>query len=159
MNLTTQLEQRAKEHPERIALIEHGSEISYGELYAEVCSGANFLRSNNLSKGDCILILEPISINLYIHLLAIFHAGMSAMIVDPSAGKKVLTNCLGQCQPDGFIGSPKAHLLRLANPSVRKIRKHFHVGGFVPFSKKWRSRATRGLPGGQTLPFCSFDHP
>jgi len=146
MNLVNQLKQRSEEHPDRIALIEAGGEISYAGLYAEVCAGAEFLRSSGLQKSDCLLILEPISIKLYIHLLSIFHAGMTAMIVDPSAGKKVLNNCLNLVKPDGYIASPKAHLLRLTNTSVRKINKHFHTDGFVPFSKKWKSNSSQSPP-------------
>jgi len=146
MNLVNQLKQRAEEHPARIALIEADGEISYAELYAEVCAGADFLRACGLKNGDCLLILEPISIPLYIHLLAVFHAGMTAMIVDPSTGKKALTHCLNICEPDGYIASPKAHLLRLSHSSIRKIPKHFHTHGYVPFSKKWRTSRSQTLP-------------
>lgn len=164
MNLVNQLAHGAKVYPSRIALIEHEREISYESLYAEVFTGADFLRSNSLKKGVCVLILEPIGVNLYIHLLSVLHAGMSAMIVDPSAGKKVLSNCLSLCPPDAFIGSRKAHLLRLANPSIRKIRMCFHSEGFLPFSRRWRYRANSGssLPCGQNLPSpiaIEDDHP
>ncbi len=154
MNLVNQLAEKAAEHPERIALIDAGGEMSYSDLYAEVSAGADFLRASGLAKGDCVLILEPIGIHLYIHLLAVFHAGMSAMIVDPSAGKKVLGNCLNLCPPDGFIGSRKAHLLRVLHPGIRKIKKCFHSKGYLPFSRKWKSN------GGKSMPVpVECDHP
>ena len=79
MNLVNQLASRAAEHPERIALIENGREISYGDLYTLVQAGSQFLLNENLKRGNCILILQPISIDLYIQLLAVLHAGMSVM--------------------------------------------------------------------------------
>ncbi len=144
--MKTEIQDHAEEHPDRIALIESGGEISYKDLYDEVCSGGALLRSNGLQNKNCILILEPISIKLYIHLLSVFHAGMTAMIVDPSVGKKVLSNCLNICKPDGYIASPKAHILRLTNPSIRNIKKHFHTRGFVPFSKRWQSNRSKIEP-------------
>lgn len=146
MNLVNQLKKRAEEHPDRIALIEARGEISYQKLYKEVCSGADLLRSNNLFKGDTVLIFGPVSIELYIHLLSVFHAGMTAMIVDPSAGKKALNHCLNICKPHGYIGSPKAHLLRLTNPNIRKIKRCFHTKGYIPFSRKWKSNKSYSLP-------------
>ena len=135
MNLIKQLESRAASTPDKVALIEQGRQISYGSLYAEVCAGSAFLRDHGLEKGDCILILKPISIDLYISLLSVFHAGMTAMFIDPSAGTAMIRNSLGLRQPDGFIGISKAHLLRITIPEIRRIKRKFHCGGFVPFSK------------------------
>ena len=138
MNLVNQLADRATKHPDRIALVEHGREISYGDLYAHVQAGSQFLLDEGLKKGDCVLILQPISINLYIQLLAVLHAGMSVMFIDPSAGKAMMQNSLSLHQPDGFIGVVKAHLLRLYLPEIRRIKKKIHTNGWVPFSKKWQ---------------------
>ena len=139
MNLIKQLEQRSQEHPERIALIDVAGELSYGELYAEVCHGSEFLRQQGFKLGDCILIVEPINIGLYIRLLSIFHAGMTAIIIDPSTKKSALRSSLQLSVPDGFIGSAKAHLLRVTIPEIRKIKRCINTSGFVPLSKRWKS--------------------
>lgn len=138
MNLIEQLVSGARDYPERLALVENGGQITFADLCVKVSQGAEFLRSCGLRSSDRILILEPISINLYIHLLAIFHAGMTAIIIDPSQEKAVIKNCLDLSRPVGFIGSGKAHLLRLVYPEIRKIKQHIHTTGFVPFSKKWK---------------------
>ena len=142
MNLIYQLKERAKMHPERTALIDQTREISYVELYQEVSSGAQFLLDRGLVKGDCLLVVEPISIDLYIHLLSAFHTGITVMLIDPAAGKKVIQHSLSLHQVVGFIGSPKAHLLRLAIPEIRKIRHTFHTSSWVPFSKQWKTNKT-----------------
>lgn len=138
MNLVNQLADRATQHPDRIALVENGREISYGVLYAHVQAGSKFLVDEGLKKGDCVLILQPISINLYIQLLAVLHAGMSVMFIDPSAGKVMMQNSLRLQQIDGFIGVAKAHLLRLYLPEIRRIKMKFHTSGWAPFSRKWQ---------------------
>ena len=147
MNLIHQLEERATMHPDRTALIDKNRVISYSKLYQEVANGAHFLKSNGLQKGDCILIIEPISIDLYIHLLSAFHAGMTVMLIDPSVGKKVIQHNLTLHQVDGFIGSPKAHLLRLIIPKIRQIHHIFHTTKWMPLSKKWNTNTS-----GQDLP-------
>ncbi|MFT5633361.1 MAG: acyl-coenzyme A synthetase/AMP-(fatty) acid ligase [Rubritalea sp.] len=138
MNLVNQLADRATEYPDRIALIEDGREISYGDLYAHVQAGSRLLLEEGLKKGDCVLILQPISIDLYIQLLAVLHAGISVMFIDPSAGKAMMQNSLRLHHPDGFIGVAKAHLLRLNLSEIRQIKKKFHTRGWMPFSSKWQ---------------------
>ncbi len=153
MNLVNQLKKRAAEHPNRTALIDKNHKINYQKLYQKVSQGADFLKHQGLSKGNCILLLEPISINLYIHLLAIFHAGMTAMIIDPSTNKKSLKHCLQLSPPDAFIGSPKAHLLRLLHPELWKIKKNIHTNRWIPFSKKWtlKKQARHNLTSPQSV--------
>ena len=68
MNIINQLAERATLHPERIALIDSQRSISYSELYQEVCHGSELLFDSGLSTGDCVLILEPISILSLIHI-------------------------------------------------------------------------------------------
>ncbi|MGJ8657406.1 MAG: AMP-binding protein [Akkermansiaceae bacterium] len=138
MNLVNQLAERAAEHPDRIALIEDGRDINYRDLYTQVQAGSQLLRKSGLQKGDCVLILQPISIDLYIQLLAVLNAGMVVMFIDPSAGKEMMQNSLSLRQPDGLIGIPKAHLLRLTLGGVRKIKKKFHTSGWIPGSTKWK---------------------
>lgn len=146
MNLVNQLAGRTAEHPDRIALIEAERSISYRDLYAQVQAGSQLLLKAGLQKGDCILILQPISIDLYIQLLAVLNAGMVVMFIDPSAGKKMMQNSLSLHQPDGLIGIPKAHLLRLTLGEVRKIKKKFHTCGWIPGSAKWK------IPTNPTVP-------
>jgi len=137
MNLISLLEKRASKHPQRLALIEHGHQVTYQELYSQVCAGSHFLQQLGLKSGDCILILQPVSIQLYITLLSTFHAGMTAMFLDPSVNKTTLRNSLQLKQPDAFIATAKAHLLRLTIPEIRAIKTQVHCSGLIPFSKKW----------------------
>lgn len=141
MNLVNHLADRAKKHPERIALIDSEQSMSYADLYAYVCGASKQLIGSGLKKGDTVLILQPVSIPLYISLLAVFHAGMTVMFIDPSAGKVMMGNSLALHRPQAFIGVGKAHLLRLTLPEIRKINYHFHSSGWVPLSRKWKTNS------------------
>ena len=140
MNLVTHLANRAKEHPERPALIDAKQSISYQDLYAHVCGASTQLQGDGLKPNDTLLILQSVSIDLYVTLLGAFHAGLTVMFIDPSAGNKMLSNSLKLHQPNALIGSSKAHLLRLTIPAIRKIPRHYHSSGWVPFSKKWQPK-------------------
>ena len=137
MNLITYLEDRATQHPDRLALIDSKQSINYADLYACVCNGSQQLRDDGLSPGDSILILQPVGIPLYISLLSAFHAGLTVMFIDPSASKTVISNCLKLNPPQAFIGIGKAHWLRLTIPEIRKITKLYHSSGWAPRSQYW----------------------
>ncbi len=138
MNLVHRLAERAGKHPEKIALADKGTSITYGKLYRHVCGASQQLHADGLRQGDTVLILQPVGIPLYISLLGAFHAGLTVMFIDPSAGKKTLRNCLRLHPPSAMIGSGKAHWLRLTVPEIRNIPHLYHSSGRVPFSRKWQ---------------------
>ena len=138
MNLVNHLAERAELHPDRLALVDASSEMTYAELYGYVCGASLRLREDGLKHGDTLLILQPIGIPLYITILAAFHAGLTVMFIDPSAGKEMMKNSLTLHQPDAFIGTGKAHLLRVLISGIRKIPLSYHSSGWVPLSKKWQ---------------------
>ena len=147
MNLVAILHDRARTTPDAIAIrdVVDGTDraITYRELSRRVAAGAAFLEREGLKPGDTVLLVHPIRIELYEVLLAVFHAGMTAMLVDPSADRAFIEACCRRRVPDAYFGSPKAHLLRLAIPALRKVRRAVHCGGWVPFSRAW---STSGEP-------------
>ena len=154
MNLINYLADRAIEHPERIALIDSKSSISYGELYSHVCGASQQLRSDGLGdgNGDTVLILQPVGIPLYISLLAAFHAGLTVMFIDPSAGKAMMRNSLSLHQPKAFIGIGKSHLLRITIPEIRRIPLHYHSSGWAPGSRKWTAEPSDHTQPAESTP-------
>jgi len=93
---------------------------------------ATQLRRAGLERGDTVLVLHPMSIELYAILGALFRLGLVAMFVDPGVGRARIEACCRLRQPRAFVGSPKAHLLRLAVPQFARIPKKFSTGGWVP---------------------------
>lgn len=152
MNLVNQLADRAHNHPGQMALIDAQQSITYGDLYQYVCGASAQLRQNGLKPGDTVLILQPVGIPLYISLLATFHAGLTAMFIDPSAGKTMIRNSLSLHPPKAFIGTGKAHLLRLTKPEIRRIPRHYHSSGWAPCSRKWNPTPARLTPPSAVAP-------
>lgn len=139
MNLTSLLVERARQHPERLALVDSCGEVSYGELARRVSAGARGLHEMGLSRGQVILVFQPVSIALYELLLAAFHAGLRAMLADPSAGRNFLGNCCKRLKPDAFFGSWKAQLLRMTVAEMREIDLPICSGRWFPGARKWQT--------------------
>ena len=138
MNLVHRLAEQASQHPERAAIIDANCAISYERLWHRVEGGADFLRNAGLKENDFVLVLHPITIELYELLLSCFHAGLTVVLIDPAKGTEFLNDCLSKYPPAAFLASSKAHLLRLKSSELRKIPVKIHTGPFLPFTKSWK---------------------
>ncbi|HSP42948.1 MAG TPA: AMP-binding protein [Luteolibacter sp.] len=141
MNLTALLQERARLHPERVALVDsrHGRDraVTFGELSRRVAAGAGALHGMGLRRGQVVMVFQPVSFELYEFLLAAFHSGIRVMLADPSAGREFLTHCCDRLAPDAFFGSWKAQCLRLAVPALRRIGKAIVTGPWFPGARRW----------------------
>src|SRR5438067_13002055 len=91
-----------------------------------------------LRAGDAVLVFQPMSIDLYVCLLAIFRAGLVAMFLDPAAGREHIKHCCELGSPAAFIGSTKAHLLLPFSRALRRIPRRFSIGRLrIPGSIPW----------------------
>lgn len=142
MNVAELFIQQARERPDAAAIIEPlrgvSRTITSAELDDASARGAALLRSAGLEPGQRVLVLVPMSIELYVILTALLRAGLVATFIDPSAGRAHLDAGCEAVQPDAFVGSAKAHLLRLISPGLRRVRRKFVVGGRVcPGAVRW----------------------
>jgi acyl-CoA synthetase (AMP-forming)/AMP-acid ligase II len=149
MNIVEILHDQARRRATAPAIIDvaHGADriISFAELDAASARGAALLLKSGLKRGDTVLVFQPMSAELYIALLALFRLGMTAMFLDPSAGRDHIARCCAIRPPAALISSPKAQLLRLISPALRRIPHHFVFGHFIPGAIPW-SRADRLAP-------------
>jgi len=152
MNLAEALHEWAEKCPDKPALIKGrgGAErvMTYQELSLSVQSTALQLREVGLGKESRAVLMQPAGIDLYIILLACFSCGITAIIIDPAVKKEVISYACKEIKPDAFIGSAKAHLLRLKYVEFRKIKITFHTSGYAPFSHflSLRSRDSMSTP-------------
>src|SRR5579883_902624 len=108
-NLSGLLDDLARERPEQIALIEGvGSakrSICYRHLHASVCAKASALQKQSLREGDTVLLIEPLSIELYTTILAILRIGAVVLLVDPAQGLMGLERALALVKPRAFVAA------------------------------------------------------
>lgn len=145
VNIASLLQSQVEARPTAPAIIEtvrrRDRITSFSALQQQVTQAAALLRKAGLQPGDEVLVFQPMSTELYVALIALFRLGLVAMFVDPSAGLGHIEQCCSLIPPKAFIGSPKAHLLRLLSPALRRIPQNFVIGAHLPGAISWSSAA------------------
>ncbi len=128
-NLAARLGERAQRDPDRTALVAgDGTRLTFGGLSNRVGRLAAGLRAAGIGPGDRALVFVPMSPDLYVALLALWHVGAVAVFVDAWADRSRLDRAVQLAHPTLLIGTPKAHLLRLVSPAIRRIPTHWVAG-------------------------------
>lgn len=143
-NIAAKLAERARMHPERDAIVEGAGasarRLTFGGLERRVRQLAAGLAGRGIGPGDSVLLFVPMSADLYVALLACLHRGATAVFVDAWADRRRLDAAVRVAAPKAFIGTPRAHLLRLLSPAVRAIPVHLAAGRRVlPLSRYERA--------------------
>lgn len=161
MNIAQILQTHTATHPDDAAIIDtrrgRQRSLSFAGLDLASTRAVVLLRQTGLRPGEAVLVFQPMSAELYIALLAIFRLQLVAMFLDPAQGREHIEQCCALHQPQAFIGSPKAHLLRLMSPALRRIPHKFVIGRWVPGAVPW-SRADALEPYSDIRP-CDGETP
>lgn len=140
MNVVDLFRRQAEARPDAPALVEgqrgHRRVVTFADLDRRAERGAGRLRAAGLGPGDRVLVLVPFSTRLYEVLASVFRAGLVAVVLDPGAGRAHVARCCEMAAPAAFVGSPKAHLLRVV-PAVRAVPRRFVVDGWAPRADAW----------------------
>lgn len=140
MNVAQILCDRAASSGDQPAIIDYPRgqvrTTSFRELADAAAQAAGQLQAAGLRPGDAVLVLVPMSAELYIALSALFRLGLVAMFLDPSAGRKHIDSCCALNPPQAFIGSPAAQALRCLSPGLRRIPRKFTTRGFIPGARR-----------------------
>lgn len=137
MSINDILAAQARLRPDAVALVEGSRRVTFGALEREVAGAAGWLTERGLRHGHAVLVFVPLSIDLYVALLAMFRLGLTALFLDPSAGRRHLEQCCARRPPDALLAARRAHALRLVSPALRRIPRKMSVGGWVPGAARW----------------------
>jgi acyl-CoA synthetase (AMP-forming)/AMP-acid ligase II len=132
MNIASLLEEQARRFGDRPAIVERGRTVTFAGLDRAAASAAADLADAGLRTGMHALVFSPMSIALYTTLVALFRLRVTAVFVDPSAGRAHLERCIGRIRPDAFVAVPRAHWLRLTSAAIRAVSIKVAIGGRVP---------------------------
>lgn len=129
MNIARILSEQAVGRGDATAIIEvrggRDRVLSFRALEAAAARFAEQISRAGIAAGDSVLILYPMSAELYAFLIALFRIGAVAMFLDPSAGCEFIARCLRENPPRAFFGSAKAQLLRLRVREFRRVGLFF----------------------------------
>src|SRR5258707_5687147 len=96
-------EERAEAHARQIAVVCAGEELTYSELERQANRLAHFLRGLGVKRGDCVGLLLPRSIEVYVALLGILKAGAAYVPLDPDYPAERVGFILSDCQARALV--------------------------------------------------------
>lgn len=137
--------------------------LTWAALEDKVARFAGGLRKLGFAPGDRAMIFVPMSIDLYIAMLGVFHAGGIAVFLDSFARQHQLGACSALVDPKAFIGDPAAQQMRglvpaLAGLPIQIVSGDRPVAGATPLEDVVRSgeRAPLHPVTGETTALVTF---
>ena len=159
-NIAARLAERAQRHPDRLAIAEaRGRPATFGELAERVAALAAGLEGRGVRAGDRVLLFVPMSLDLYVALLAVLHLGAVAVFVDAWAGRRRLDDAVKAARPRAFLGTLPAQLLRLVSPALRAVPLGLVVDArWAPLERWMRFEEQRppAVVGAETAALVTF---
>jgi olefin beta-lactone synthetase len=143
-NIIEHFEWAVRKVPHKTAIIDKSKSITFIELHERVVSAQQKLRRAGLKSGDRVLVFVPMSIDLYVGVLALFRMGCTAVFLDEwsNISRLKLACQIANCQ--GFLGFSLSRLLGWFIGDIRKIP-------IWVSSRKLGQKAAFGLESSQKL--------
>jgi acyl-CoA synthetase (AMP-forming)/AMP-acid ligase II len=140
-NVAALLADAAARAPNRIALATRETSVTFAELWRRVNATAAGLERTGVRPGDRMLCFVPMSLDLYVALLALLKMGAVAVFVDPWIGLRQMAAFAAAAEPRGFIGVAQSHWLRLFEPVLRALPVTVTTGRRIgPWPARWTLR-------------------
>ncbi len=150
VNVASHLARMATEFPDRPAVHvpigsvnPHGDTphrtLTYQQLNADADAVAHGMAALGIRRGTRVALMVPPGVDFFAITFALFKLAAVPVMIDPGMGVKNLGICLGEAEPEAFIGIAKAHLGRwLFGWAKRSVKVTVNVGG-------WRFFCTRSI--------------
>lgn len=120
-NLVDELEHNYKNNPKKIVIIQNGRKITYEDLYKKVASFSNLLKEMNIKKEQKVLVLVPMSIELYITLLSLWSIGAIPCFMDAGFIKSGMKNNEFD-DINAVLGTKKYIIYSNINKNLKKLK-------------------------------------
>ena len=137
-NVAAALAQQARAQPDTPAIhypvgvrrgTVHYDSASYAALDALSDRYARGLAAYGITRGMRVALMVPPGLEFFALFFALFKAGTVPVLIDPGIGMRPLRKCLGEAQPEAFIGITRAQLARvLLRWSPASIRRTVTLG-------------------------------
>ncbi len=128
-NVLEVLRRVAARAPDRLALAMERESVTFGGLWSRIGHAAAGLRRMGLVAGDRAVVMIPMSIDLYVAMLAVLKVGAVAVFVDPWIGRRQIAAFAAFAATRAWLGVSRSHLLRLLDRRLRAIPYTVTTGG------------------------------
>ena len=126
--------------------------IDFAALAARINAYEHGLASAGLRAAERVVMLVTPGLDFLALSYAVMGRGAVPVFIDPGMGVDAVVACLREAQPSGFIGVPRAHLLRLKAAKLFRSLKFCVVAGRFPLFGATRLRDLRRPTGGPPAP-------
>ena len=145
------------EDPHRLAFIgPRAQRITFRELELQINRVARGLSCAGLRAGDRVVVMIPMSVDLYISLLSVFKIGAVAVFVDPWLSLRTISAFAGFSEPKGFIGLPRSHVLRFLDRRLSRIKIAISTRSFLAIPSPLSLKSLGGAEKEEHLSDLSF---
>jgi acyl-CoA synthetase (AMP-forming)/AMP-acid ligase II len=132
-NIADFLPEMAVRQPNATAIIcpwgRRGGSLTYDQLNTRSARIARGLEKVGIGHGVRTVLMVPPGLDLFPLAFGLFRAGAVPVLVDPGIGLKHLKACLGNAEPEAFVGVPRAQAARTLLGWARStLRKKITVG-------------------------------
>jgi len=134
INVSEYLKINAEKYPDKPALL-YPEKVTYRELEEKVNNYSSGLYNSGIKVGTRTLVLVPAGTDFFVLIFSLLRIGAVPVMIDPGMGLKAMIRVLSDLEPEAFIGIPKAHLLRLANPEIFKSVRVMITTGDIKIRK------------------------
>ncbi len=131
-------------------------QMTFRELDEDSGHIAHGLQSLGITASMRTALMVPPSLDFFSLTFALFKLGAVPVLIDPGMGIRNLGVCLGEAEPEAFIGIPKAHLARRVLGWGRKTIRHTVTTGSRFFGGRHSLRKVRSV-GRQLGPLTVAD--
>ncbi len=126
--------------------------IDFGALAARITAYEHGLASAGLRAAERVIMLVTPGADFLALSYAVMGRGAVPVFIDPGMGVEAVVACMREAAPSGFIGVPKAHLLRLKAAELFRSLRFCVVAGGVPLFGATRLRDLRRQAEGRPEP-------
>lgn len=124
---------KSAKHPEKTALIfpylnEHGEcvreeTLTFAKMMGKVQSLHTGLKSRGIGKGDQVLLLAPLSPDLYALVIALFSVGAAPLFLDAAMGTRKMMRIVRKQKPKAIFSVGKLWKWRFLLPATWSTQK------------------------------------
>ena len=126
-------QESVRKYPARPALLEGSRVTTFGELAKLGEDHARKLAKAGVKKGDRIVVLIPMSVDLYAWIVGLLLLDATILFIEPWMPLPLLTKCLEKAKPRAVLASPLGIALAQKSPAFRAIPQKWASGLAWPF--------------------------
>ena len=131
-----------------------GAHVTYAALWNAIAHHAEALRERGVRPGDRVLVLVPLSADLYAAVLAVMALGAVAVLAPAREGRRAFAQVVRMATPRAVIETRKTRWLRWAVPALWRLPIRYRLtppaGPAAPFEP-----VTLSADAGALLTFTS----